>query len=103
MEKFRPLVHSPILSWKFSVRSCLKENVHFYTKIANVKGHQSKHLKGQLGPRVFDVDFFQTKGGQLRFRVNDVTFLACTLAEDNIIEAAADAALFGYQTWLNMS
>ena len=26
-----------------------------------------------------------------------------TLAEENIIDAAADAALFGYQTWLDMS
>ena len=97
MEKFRPLVHSPILPWKFSVRSCLKENVHFYTKIANVKGHQSKHLKGQLGPRVRAslTLFFRTKGGQLRLRVNDVTFLAGTLAEDNIIEVAADVDLFG--------
>ena len=93
MEKFRPLVHSPILSWKFSVRSCLKENVHFYTKIANVKGHQSKHLKGQLGPCVRAS--LMLKGGQLQLRVNDVTFLAGTLAEDNIIEVAADVDLFG--------
>ena len=67
VEKFRPLVHSPILSWKFSVRSCLKENVQFYTKIADVK-------KVSWGPASLTL-FFRTKGGQLGFRVNDVTFL----------------------------
>ena len=34
---------------------------------------QSKHLKGQLGPRVGDVTFFN-HGGQLGACVGDVTF-----------------------------
>ena len=94
VEKFRPLVHSPILSWKFSVRSCLKENVQFYKKIANVK-------KVSWGPASLTL-FFRTKGGQLRLRVNDVTYLAGTLAEDNIIEVAADVDIFGDDKWFDM-
>ena len=35
--------------------------------------HSSKHLKGQLGPRVGDVTFFN-HGGQLGPCVGDVTF-----------------------------
>ena len=35
---------------------------------------KSKHLKGQLGPRVGDVTFFN-HGGQLGPPVSDVTFL----------------------------
>ena len=37
------------------------------------EGKKSKHLKGQLGPRVGDVTFFN-HGGQLGPCVGDVTF-----------------------------
>ena len=37
------------------------------------EGKKSKHLKGQLGPRVGDVTFFN-HGGQLGTCVGDVTF-----------------------------
>ena len=41
---------------------------------SNTNGEQlSKHLKGQLGPRVGDVTFFN-HGGQLGPCVGDVTF-----------------------------
>ena len=36
---------------------------------------ESEHLKGQVGPRVRDMTFFLTKGGQLGPCVSGVTFL----------------------------
>ena len=42
----------------------------YFGKVPNC---QSKHLKGQLGPRVRDVTFFN-HGGQLGPRVSNVTF-----------------------------
>ena len=42
-----------------------------YAKVSSIKA--SKHLKGQLGPRVGDVTFFN-HGGQLGTCVGDVTF-----------------------------
>jgi len=50
---------------------CAEGNI-LITRVMNYF-HESKHLKGQLGPRVGDVTFFN-HGGQLGPCVGDVTF-----------------------------